>query len=190
LYFNDFTFVCRIIQENKINEEGAIFMQKGVFDNDKLLMESLYSNGVFLITGVDKPNIMTIGWATIGIIWRKPVMTVMVRPSRYSYELINSHPEFTVSIPEKNMSKELVFCGSRSGRDADKFNECNFTPEKSIAVKVPGIKECNIHYECRIVHVNKVIPENLDNKIIKQLYNEGDFHKIYFGEILGVFKKR
>ena len=54
----------------------------------------------FLTVGDSKSvNPMTIGWASFGIACGKPVLSVMIRQSRFSKQLIDSNPVFTVSIP-------------------------------------------------------------------------------------------
>lgn len=84
---------------------------------------------------------MTIGWGALGNIWGKPVFTVMVRHSRYTHELIEAHNEFTVSFPlTAAFSKALGLCGSKSGRDMDKFAAAEITPAEGQTVKVPVIK--------------------------------------------------
>ncbi|MEM2178234.1 MAG: flavin reductase [Nitrososphaerota archaeon] len=82
-----------------------------------LLLVSIDSNG--------KPNVMTIGWGSIGIIWYKPVFTVLVRPSRYTHKLIEETEDFTINVPKKGMKDIIDFCGSVSGREVDKFKEKN-----------------------------------------------------------------
>ena len=84
--------------------------------------------GAFLTAGGGVWNPMTIGWAQFGVVWSKPVMTVLVRKSRYTYGLMEQADVFTVSVPRaKELSKELGFCGSRSGRDVDKEKESGVT---------------------------------------------------------------
>jgi len=134
-----------------------------------------------------KPNAMTIGWGTVGIIWGKPIFTVLVRPSRYTYGLIENSEDFTVNVPTADMRDAVNFCGSKSGRDYDKFKENGLIALPSKNVKTPAIEQCSIHYECKIVHKNDVMKEKLDGKIVSSAYKSGDFHTIYYGEILGVY---
>ena len=160
----------------------------GIFDNYLNLIEALRGHGAFLVTGRDRPNPMTIGWATLGIIWGKPILSVLVRPSRHSFLLINSHEEFCVCVPPPSaMLKELIFCGTKSGRDFDKFAECGLSAEAGVKIKVPHIAECAMHYECKIVHKNYIISDKLDSVVQTQYYPHGDFHAIYYGEVQGAF---
>ena len=134
-----------------------------------------------------KPNAMTIGWGTIGIIWSKPIFVVLVRPSRYTYKLIEVTDDFTVNVPPPELSDEVLFFGTVSGRDHDKFAEKGLTPVQGKKVKSPIVQECVIHYECKVVHKNDVLKDKLSSEIISSAYPEGDFHRIYFGEIVNVY---
>lgn len=137
-----------------------------------------------------KPNAMTIGWGTIGIIWGKPIFVVLVRPSRYTYKLIEITDDFSVNVPPPELSDEVLFFGTVSGRDCDKFAEKGLTAVPGKKVKSPIVQECVIHYECKVVHKNDVIKDRLVPEIISRAYSKGDFHRIYFGEIMAVYAER
>ena len=150
--------------------------------------QSLSSGGA-LVVSLDeegRPNPMTIGWAQLGIIWGKWICTVLVRPSRYTYGCCNVTGDFTVNIPYPDQAEEALFCGTKSGRDHDKFAECDFTamPAYAEGIKSPYIAECGLAYECRTVLFNEVVPENLAAEIRDGCYAGGDFHRVYFGEVL------
>src|SRR5512143_3911977 len=99
---------------------------------------SRMEKGAFLVVkGKEKTNVMTIGWALTGVIWRRPAMMVAVRTSRYTYKLIQEAESFTVSIPSGDMKKEINICGSKSGKEVDKFKECGFSTTKSQKVSTP-----------------------------------------------------
>lgn len=134
-----------------------------------------------------KPNAMTIGWGTIGSIWSMPMWIVLVRPSRYTYELIERAGDFTVNVPPAGLEKACVHCGTVSGRDHDKFAELKLTAEPGRQVSAPVIAECVINYECRVVHKNDLDPSTLDAQIAQQAYPAGDYHRVYFGQILAAY---
>jgi len=140
-----------------------------------------------LLTSLDpegQPNTMAIGWGTIGLIWGKPIYVCLVRPSRYTYRCIEATGDFTVNIPYPEQSQKVLFCGTKSGRDYDKFAECGFTAVPADTIKSPYIEECGLVYECRVVHYNDVIPDHFVQEILDSAYPAGDFHRVYFGEIL------
>ena len=144
--------------------------------------------GLLLVTaGKDgKPNAMAIGWGVIGFIWGKPIFTVLVRPSRYTYRLLEESDSFTVCVPARAHTQIVTFCGTKSGRDHDKFKECDLEVLPSLRVSAPGIAGFPLIYECRIVHTNDVIPANLAEEIKSSAYPKGDFHRLYYGEIMAV----
>ena len=80
-----------------------------------------------------------------------------------------------------------MYFGNVSGRDYDKFKQKRLTTTPGRKIKSPIIEECAIHYECRVVHKNDVIPDKLAEEILGSAYRQGDFHRIYFGEILAVY---
>lgn len=131
-----------------------------------------------------RPNAMAIGWGTVGVIWQIPVFTVLVRPSRFTWRLIEETHEFVVAVAGPTLKDAVTYCGTVSGRDHDKFEEKGLTAIPSKQVRVPRVRECGIHFECRVVHTNDVIPAQLDGGIRSQCYPRGDFHRLYFGRIL------
>ena len=150
----------------------------------------MLGHGGLLLASADaegKPNAMTIGWGTVGIIWGKPIFVVLVRPSRYTYDLIEITDDFTVNVPTPELADEVLYFGTVSGRDHDKFEEKGLTAKPGKKVKSPIVEECVIHYECKVVHKNDVIPDELADEIRAGAYPQGDFHRIYFGEILAVY---
>lgn len=142
--------------------------------------------GAFLtVKANDEINTMTIGWATFGIIWNKPVLMVMVRPTRHTFGIIEKARDFTVSIPVNvDLKKALAFCGSYSGRDVDKIKEAKLSVKKGKISYSPIIKECDYHYECRILFSQPMDASKLDESIISKNYPARDYHTLYIGEIL------
>ncbi|TCT15543.1 flavin reductase (DIM6/NTAB) family NADH-FMN oxidoreductase RutF [Natranaerovirga pectinivora] len=150
------------------------------------------SKGAFLnVKGEDKENTMTIAWGTTGFIWGKPIFVVAVRYSRYTYDLINKSNEFTVSIPlNGQLKKELGVCGKESGRDKDKFKECNLTPVKGKNVASSMIEECDLHYECKVVYKQAMEPSAVDSAIDEKFYSNNNYHVMFYGEIVGCYTKK
>jgi flavin reductase (DIM6/NTAB) family NADH-FMN oxidoreductase RutF len=166
-------------------------MSKSIVHYTTYLSETLavlVDPGLLLVSqGEDGvPNAMTIGWGMVGVIWGKQVFTVLVRPSRYTFSRLEESDSFTVNVPPPGLHDAVTFCGTRSGRDYDKFTECEMTVEPSQAVSAPGIAECPVVYECQIVHRTDVVNATLDSDILTTFYSSGDLHRIYHGEILAV----
>lgn len=144
--------------------------------------------GAFLTTGKDgKYNTMTIGWGNIGVVWGKPTFTVLVRSSRHTYGLIESSGEFTVSLPLTDMKDALNLCGSKSGRDIDKFQAAGLRLQPGRTVNTPVIAGGGLHYECKVVYKQAMQPELMSDAMKKQWYPQEDYHTLYFGEITAVY---
>jgi flavin reductase (DIM6/NTAB) family NADH-FMN oxidoreductase RutF len=140
--------------------------------------------GAFLtVKANDKLNTMAIGWATIGYIWQKPVLMVAVRNSRHTFGIIEKAADFTVSVPLDETLREAVnFCGTKSGRDLDKFKECKLEWVDAKQVRSPLIKMAGLHFECKIIFKTPMDPARMD-KSLESLYPKKDWHTLYFGEI-------
>ena len=114
-------------------------------------------------------------------------MMVMVRNSRHTFSLIEKAADFTVSVPSGDLQKALAFCGTKSGRDVDKFKECALMTASSRLVISPIIEIPGIHFECRIVYKNAIDPTHLTREY-DQIYPEKDYHTLYFGEIQACYE--
>jgi len=144
-----------------------------------------------LLLAATKPsgqsNVMTIGWGTVGIIWGRPIFIVLVRPSRYTYEFIEDSGAFTVNVPTEEMRPWVGFCGSRSGREVDKFAAYQMTISQGQQVAAVTIDACPMVYECKVVHHNDVIPAHLDREVELGAYKGSNYHRLYYGQILGAY---
>jgi len=142
--------------------------------------------GAFLsVKADDRINTMTIGWGTIGYMWKKPVIMVAVRYSRFTYELIEKAHDFSISIPlDDKLKKLLAAAGTTSGRDIDKFSEFELTARDGKTINSPVIGECELIYECKIIYKQPLDPMMLDTDIKEKFYTNNDYHVFYFGEIL------
>ena len=100
----------------------------------------------------EKPNIITIAWA--GTICSSPAMvSISVRPERYSYNIIKETGEFVINLTTTDLLRAADYCGVKSGRDVDKFAEMKLSPQPSEKIKAPGIAESPVNIECRVTEV-------------------------------------
>ncbi len=100
-------------------------------------------------------NIITVAW--VGVVCSEPpVVSVSIRPGRYSHDLIKKSGEFIVNIPCEGQIRELDYCGVASGRNVDKFKELHLTPVPGSEVAAPLIKECPVNLECRVIDVKSL----------------------------------
>jgi flavin reductase (DIM6/NTAB) family NADH-FMN oxidoreductase RutF len=143
-----------------------------------LLTSGDFSSGHF--------NAMTISWGFMGIIWHKPVIEVVVRPPRYTFEFMNRYDTFTVcGFPEK-YKKVLSLLGSQSGRDGDKIKASGLTPAASEKIAAPCFAEADLIFECQKIYWQDLDGEHILAPGILENYPNRDFHRAYFGEILTI----
>lgn len=103
----------------------------------------------------EKPNIITVAWA--GTVCTNPAMlSISVRPERYSYDIIKETKEFVVNLTTKELTYATDYCGVRSGRDVDKFEEMKLTPQPSQKIKAVGIAESPVNIECKVVEIKEL----------------------------------
>lgn len=154
----------------------------------------------------EKSNILTVAWT--GTICTDPAMTyISIRKERYSYDIIKESKEFVINLTTKDLVKATDWCGVRSGKDFDKFKECNLTKEKANFVKCPMIKESPISIECKVEEIKelgshtmfiaKVLSVNVDEKYMDEdgrfalekaepiTYSHGQYFSL--GDYLGKF---
>ena len=100
----------------------------------------------------EKPNIITLAWT--GTICSSPEMvSISVRPERYSYDIIRETGEFVLNLTTEKLVRATDWCGVRSGRDFDKFREMGLTAGKSVHVAAPLIEESPVNLECRTTQI-------------------------------------
>jgi flavin reductase (DIM6/NTAB) family NADH-FMN oxidoreductase RutF len=141
-----------------------------------------------LVAGSEKPNPMTVSWGGFGTLWNRPVATVFVRPTRHTFGLLNIEPEFTLNFLPASMRPALDLCGSRSGRDGDKWAAAKITQEPSEAVKVPRVKGARCVLECRVVATLDLDPGRFLDPSIEDLYPARDYHRVFLGQVLAAWE--
>ncbi len=139
----------------------------------------------------DDFNTMTISWGGFGTIWNKPVVTVYVKPIRYTYKFMEDNDFFTVSFYDDKYKKDLLTLGTKSGRDSDKISLTSLNPlylDNSVS-----FEEANVTLVCKKIYYQdlnlELIKENLSNDIYNRFYGEDPVHRMYIGEVVDIIKK-
>jgi flavin reductase (DIM6/NTAB) family NADH-FMN oxidoreductase RutF len=99
-----------------------------------------------------RPNIITIAWAGV-VCSDPPMVSISIRPSRYSHGIIKNSGEFVVNIPPAEIVRKVDTCGILTGKDVDKFSEAGLTPVPAEKVSAPLIDECVVCLECRLTEI-------------------------------------
>lgn len=148
----------------------------------------ILSKGAFLTSAHGgKTNAMTIAWGSYCFAWGKPVFMAMIRPSRFSHDLVEASGEFTISIPYSDMKQALGICGSTSGRDGDKVAAAGLKLLPAEQTQTPVINTPGLHYECKVICRQQMASAGTSEQVKSQFYASGDFHTLYFGEIVASY---
>lgn len=150
--------------------------------------------GALLTTCADgETNTMTIGWGHLGVEWSKPIFVAYVRQSRHTKGLLDKAGEFTVNIPVGTLDKKILgICGTKSGRDMDKFQELGLTKVEGQTVSVPAIAELPLTLECKVIYQQDQDLTALESGLREHSYpagtvEENNFHTAYYGEITAAY---
>lgn len=96
-----------------------------------------------------KSNIITVAWAGT-VCTNPPMVSISVRPSRYSYQILEETGEYVINLTNESLVKACDYCGVVSGRDVDKFAKTGLTPIPMEHVHAMGIDESPVNMECKI----------------------------------------
>lgn len=169
----------------------------------------LYPLPVVMVSVADKNgrnNIITIAWAGT-VCSNPPMVSISVRPERYSYDIIKETGEFVLNLTTKDLTYATDYCGVKSGRDVDKFKEMGLTALPGKEVKAPLIAESPVNIECKVTQIlplgshdmflAEVVAVHVDEKYMDEkgkfhldkaepiAYSHGDY--LATGELLGTF---
>lgn len=126
-----------------------------------------------------RSNIITLGWS-MPTSHNPPLVAISVGLTRYSHRLIRETKEFVLAFPTEKMEKEVLFCGTQSGRVVDKFRVTGLTPIKSKFIKPFLIKECLVNMECKVVKEIRTGDHTIFvGKILKAYASEKKERRIY-----------
>ena len=118
----------------------------------------LYPLPVVMVSAADKEgrdDIITVAW-TGTVCTNPPMVSISIRPERYSYHMIRETGEFVINLTTEELAFATDYCGVKSGRDVDKFKETGLTREKAEKVKAPMIAEAPVSIECKVKEIREL----------------------------------
>ncbi len=131
-------------------------------------------------------NTMTASWGGMGVLWNRPVTFAFVRPQRYTFQFMNRADTFTLSFFERRYREALSFCGTQSGRNADKMAATGLTP-LTVEPNTVAFAQARLVFVCRKLYAQDLegraftVPE-----IDAEVYANQDYHRLFIGEVLTV----
>ena len=154
-----------------------------------------------------KSNIITLAW--VGIVCSDPpMMSISIRPSRHSHQLVEESGAFVINIPTEKLVRETDYCGVVSGRKEDKFEGAGLTPVPAEKVNAPLILECPVNIECEVrrtlrlgahdMYIGEVVAVHADEAVMRDgkldiaairpfVYCPGDAQYWNLGTVIGSY---
>lgn len=147
-------------------------------------------------------NIVTVAW-TGTICTNPPMVYISVRPERHSYKMIEETGEFVINLTTQALCYATDYCGVKTGKDIDKFEDMHLTKEKAQVVSAPLIAESPLNIECKVrekrelgshtMFIADVVAVNADDKFINAKgtfdLNSADLLAYSHGTYFGLGKK-
>lgn len=150
----------------------------------------LIGNDWMLITAKkeDKVNTMTASWGSFGIMWGKNVVSIVLRPQRFTKEFIDASSTFSLTFFDNSFRKDLNYLGTVSGRDEDKLSKANLTV--SYLEDTPYFEEAKLTIICKKLYAQNLEPECfIEKELDKKWYPQKDYHTLYIAEVEKIFIK-
>ena len=129
-------------------------------------------------------NAMTVSWGEMGTLWSIPVITVYVKPCRYTYEFMENNDYFTVSFYDEAYRDALNIMGTLLGKDTDKEKQANLTPVQ-VGESV-SFKEAKKTFLCKKIYYQDLDVSRIPDNIVQRHYTVEKPHRMYVGEVIDV----
>ena len=157
---------------------------------------------VSVTDGLGRDNVLTVAWAGT-VCTNPPMVSISVRPERYSYDMLRRTGEFVLNLTTEKMAYAVDYCGVRSGRETDKFDKLGLTRMKADQVNAPLIGESPVNLECRVnqvlelgshhMFISDVVSVHVDEAFLdekgKFMLNRSGLLVYSHGEYLGLGKR-
>lgn len=147
---------------------------------------SCFQNDWALVTAGEPShfNSMTVSWGSMGTIWGKPIVTLYVRPDRYTWQFLKDYDAFTVSFYPEGCRKALEIMGVLSGRDTNKVQEAGLTP-KALGREMT-FAEATETIVCKKIYMDQLRYDAVPDAA-KRIYQNGvEPHYLIMGEVLEI----
>lgn len=149
-----------------------------------------FNSGWALLTAGDyeNHNSMTISWGFMGTLWGKKVICIFVRPTRYTYELLEKSERFTLSFMDESYKGAMKIMGTKSGRDEDKYKESGLETIYDTDSGVSYIKNANVVFKCKKLYTDFFKKDGILDESILKMYKDdlSDLHKFYIAEVTSI----
>lgn len=129
-------------------------------------------------------NTMTISWGGLGTLWSKPVVTVYVKPIRYTHDFMEQNDYFTVSFYREEHRHGLEVLGTLSGRDGDKVAKAGLAP-KALEHGMT-FREAKVTLVCKKIYRQDLDTAQMPADVVSAYYTSEAAHTMYIGEVVDI----
>ena len=137
----------------------------------------------------EKSNTMTASWGGFGVLWFSKVATIYIRHSRYTLGFVEEQDRYTLTFLKDGHRDALKICGSKSGREMDKMHDAGLTPV--FVDGQPTFEEAEYVVICKKLYADDIKKENFCYpETVEKSYPQGDYHRMFIGEIEKVYENR
>lgn len=136
---------------------------------------------LFGVSAEGDSNAMTVSWGEAGVLWNKPIFTVFIRPTRYTYDLAEKTDTATLSFFPKDFKKILSYFGRTSGRDENKLDKLPHKVEGGVLT----FDDATITLVGKKLYYSDIDPKNFVDSSLESNY-DNDYHRVYVYEIVEV----
>jgi len=153
-------------------------------------IEEMRTKNWFLVTAQDSEgiNTLTAAWGSFGNVWEKKIVTIYIRPQRYTKKFIDNSQEFTITFFD-GYQNEMGYLGKTSGRDVPNKIEKSGLHLTEIDGK-PTFEEGKLVLVCKTLYKDSFKPENfIDKEIPEKIYPNKDYSVMYIAEITNAYIK-
>jgi flavin reductase (DIM6/NTAB) family NADH-FMN oxidoreductase RutF len=167
------------------------FIETNPFTLTENVFDMLQDEWMLITAGEENDyNTMTAAWGGFGILWRKPVATIYIRPQRYTYQFTEKYNTFSLCFFGHDKFREaLSFCGAKSGRDFDKVKETGLTPITTPQGNL-AFSQARLIIGCTKLYADDIKPQLMLNPTIdSSIYPMKDYHRFYIAEITEVYEQ-
>jgi flavin reductase (DIM6/NTAB) family NADH-FMN oxidoreductase RutF len=98
----------------------------------------------------EKDSIISLAWH-MPLSFTPELYGICVGKTRYSHSLISKSKVFCVNFVDIEFKDDVLFCGSNSGKDVDKFGGTRFKKEECETINCPRIAQALAYLECKVV---------------------------------------
>lgn len=145
-------------------------------------------NKKWALVSAGKPddfNVMTVSWGSLGTLWSRAIVTVYIKPCRYTHQFMENNEYFTVSFYDEKYRRDMALLGRLSGRDGDKVAQTKLQP---IACgDSVSFSQARVTILCRKIYQHDFQREGIPEEVIERYYQTEEPHTMYIGEVVEVF---